>query len=405
MPNLVSGYVYEFASYGSGAFMIGGEQLRGFLTSFYDVPDTEQMLFLYPSTLHDDDVAAVCSCMATGRISSNSPSVDALERELGSLLNETGEVVAIQNGSAALEIALRALGVSNGDLVLCPIISFYSTAAAIHRVGATPVFFDIQANSFGMNPALVSEFLAEECFFDGNNLIYKDAGKPIKASLVAHLFGNASEITKIVQICQSYNLSVIEDAAEALGCFLNGRHLGCFGDVGILSFNGNKLVTGGAGGALFSRDKRICRAARDLANGYRRITPSGEMFHEGIGSNYAMPGLNASLISSQLSRLTSIINFKKRLADSYQILFGQMGMERTVHNLDLSNYWLNYAIFESETELVEQIEICNENKVETRRLWRRLDALPAKSFTPYECTIADDLVNRVLFLPSGVSIE
>ncbi|MCA9322932.1 MAG: DegT/DnrJ/EryC1/StrS family aminotransferase, partial [Planctomycetes bacterium] len=271
-------------------------------------------------SLTADDVAAVSACVRAGWVSAAGPDVEGLARDFEERWGlGPGMVCPTSSATTALQLALRVVGVGHGDLVILPDLTFAGTANPVYALGARPVLLDVEATNGGLDPLALESFLAEECLSDSRVTIHRATGARIKAVLPVHLLGHACRIDEIVRIAHDFGLAVVEDAAEALGTMLDGRPAGTIADLGVFSFNGNKIMTGGSGGLIVSRDPELVRRANHLATTARVRHPedASEWLHDEPGYNFRMTNLVASLVRSQLTRLDEHLSRKRAIARRY----------------------------------------------------------------------------------------
>ena len=326
------------------------------------------------------------------------PNVDGFENDLASYLGNDTHVAALSSGTAALHLALIILGVQAGDEVLCQSMTFSASANPIVYQGATPIFIDSEEETWNMSP----EYL---------ELAIKDrmaSGKKPKAIIVVHLYGMPAQIDRIMAISRKYNIPVIEDAAEALGSTYKGQKLGTFGDMSILSFNGNKIITTSGGGALVSKNKNQIQEARFLATQARDSAPHYE--HSHIGYNYRMSNICAGIGRGQMEVLPLRVYQRRRNFLFYKnALSGIRGI--TFHeepdNKYFSNRWLTSILVDDEEKTpVETIRITLESyQIESRPLWKPMHLQPVFAGCMfYGDGTCDRLFEKGLCLPSGSNL-
>jgi perosamine synthetase len=312
--------------------------------------------------------------------------------------------VATVNGTAALHMALMLAGVRPDDEVLTQAISFVATSNAISYCGARPVFIDADADTMGMSPEKLEAFLKENTLKANSGLcISKLSGKNVTACVPMHTFGHPCRIDEIVDICNRYNIAVVEDSAESLGSSYKGRHTGTFGKAGIYSLNGNKTVTCGGGGAIVTDDESFAIRAKHLTTTAKLPHPF-EYVHDQVGYNYRLPNLNAALACAQLEQLNVFVKSKRRLAQKYDGFFKDLGITFFREPPDAyANYWLNAIILPNRDERDRFLGMTNGAGVMTRPIWRLTNKLPM-----YEGCISDGLgtsrwlEDRVVNIPSSV---
>ncbi len=311
--------------------------------------------------------------------------------------------VATVNGTSALHASLHAMGIQSGDEVITQALSFVATANAISYSGAKPVFLDVDLDTLGLSPLALRRFLKKNVQLVDSKAINKLTNSQIKAIVPMHTFGIPCRIKEIVEIANEYNIIVIEDAAESLGSTSNLIHTGRFGKLGIFSFNGNKTLTSGGGGAIITDDVQLGKRLKHLTT-TAKIPHQWEYNHDEIGYNYRMPNLNAALACGQLENLADFLIEKRALASKYIDLFNKSNIQ-VVRGLDGDdpNFWLNTILLNSKSERDEFLKYTNENKVMTRPAWNLLNTLPM-----YTNSISDSLENsywltdRLVNIPSGI---
>lgn len=312
--------------------------------------------------------------------------------------------VATVNGTTALHLALLLAGVKSGDEVITQPLTFVATANAIVHAGGVPVFVDVERDTMGMSPASLEQFLHDHTFIDDSGIcINKVSGKRIVACVPMHTFGFPLRISEIAEICKKNNIVLVEDAAESLGSYYDSRHTGTIGTIGTFSFNGNKTVTSGAGGAIVTNEESIALRAKHLST-TSKIPHAWEFVHDEIGYNYRMPNLNAALACAQLEQLEKILQNKRELADLYAQFFAKTNIElvREIENTR-ANYWLNAIILPDHDAQQRFLKETNEHKVMTRPIWKLMNKLQMYA----ECQSTDLrnalwLEERVVNLPSSV---
>lgn len=314
------------------------------------------------------------------------------------------KALVTSTGTAALHIALLISDVKQGDEVITQPLTFVATANAIAYTGAHPVFVDVDMETLGLSPASLKAFLEEfgEILDDGYCYNKKTKNK-ISACVPVHTFGHPCKIDEIAVICKKYNIALIEDAAESIGSKYKGKHTGTFGKYGILSYNGNKTITTGGGGMLLVNDEISGKRARHLIE-RAKIPHRWDYFHDEIGYNYSMPGLNAALGVAQMENLDKFIVRKRDLAMIYKTFFTQHDIPFFSEPENaFSNYWLNVIFFEDKKERNAFIEFSNDHKVMTRPAWQLMNKLPMYiNCLTYEIKNAVWLADRLVNIPSSV---
>lgn len=290
----------------------------------------------------------------------------------------TKYAIAIVNGTAALHISLILAEVKQEDEVLTQALTFIATANAISYIGAKPVFIDVDKDTLGMSPKKLNSFLEEFGEKRNDGFTYnKFSGKRITACVPMHTFGFPCRIDELVSICDTWNITLIEDAAESIGSYYKGKHTGSFGLMGTFSFNGNKTITCGGGGAVVTNDETIAKLAKHLTT-QAKVPHAWEFKHDHIGYNYRMPNLNAAIACAQLEQLKTFVTNKRKLAKRYETFFennSQIQFVKEPANSE-ANFWLNCILLNSKTERDNFLKTTNENGVMTRPVWTLMNKLP-----------------------------
>jgi perosamine synthetase len=314
--------------------------------------------------------------------------------------------MAIVNGTNALHLALILAGVEREDEVLSQSLTFIATCNAISYLSATPVFIDVDKDTLGLSPASLKLFLGQNARKGDDGFCYnKKSGKRIKACVPMHTFGLPCRVDEIAQICDQWNIILVEDAAESIGSSYKGKHTGTFGQLGTFSFNGNKTVTCGGGGAIVTNDEKLARRAKHLST-QAKVPHAWEFVHDEIGFNYRMPNLNAALACAQLEQLNSYVSNKRDLAQLYQKKFKSLNVSILEEITEAkSNYWLSGILLENRHQRDEFLKYSNDNGVMTRPVWEPMHRLRMFSGgnnapLPNSEWIADRLVN----IPSSVRL-
>jgi aminotransferase in exopolysaccharide biosynthesis len=310
--------------------------------------------------------------------------------------------VATTNGTVALQLSLVVAGVKAGDEVITQPLTFVATANAIVHSNATPVFIDVDRDTMGMSPDALEEFLQEHAVIKDGAAYNKTTGKRIAACIPMHTFGFPARIDKLVEICERWHIVLVEDAAESLGSYYNGQHTGTFGKLGTFSFNGNKTVTCGGGGAIVTNDEALAKRAKHIST-TAKIPHAWEFAHDEIGYNFRMPNLNAALACAQLEQLDNILANKRQLAELYRQYFSNTDIGFVTEQPgSTANYWLNCVVLNNLDERNAFLEATNNSGVMTRPIWRLMNKLPM--FSHCQCgdlTNSEWLEDRVVNIPSS----
>lgn len=346
----------------------------------------------------------VKECIDTAWVSSAGTYVDKFERGL-SAYTGAKYAVAVSNGTSALHVALQINGVNPGDEVLVPALSFVATANAVRHCGAFPHFVDSSAATLGMDVAALAEHIARVGEKRSGGLVNRHTGRRITAVVPMHTFGHPVDMPALVELVERHQLVLVEDAAESLGSFMDGRHTGTFGRCGVLSFNGNKIITTGGGGAIVTDDAELARRARHLTTTAKQAH-AWAFFHDEVAYNYRMPNLNAALGCAQLEQLNGFIEAKRRLAELYAAAFARVADVAFFRESPRTraNYWLQTLILDRSVadQRDDVLALTNESGLMTRPVWELLPTLPMYKDCPsMEVTVAMDLARRIVNVPSS----
>lgn len=314
--------------------------------------------------------------------------------------------IAIVNGTNALHMALVLAGVNKHDEVISQSLTFVATCNAIKYLDASPVFIDIDKDSLGLSPISLKKYLESNAQIKDDGFAYNvNTGKRIKACVPMHTFGLPCRIDEIAQICADWNIILIEDAAESIGSYYKGKHTGIFGKMGVFSFNGNKTITCGGGGALITNDKEIATRAKHLTT-QAKVPHAWAFVHDEIGYNYRMPNLNAALACAQLEQLDKFVNNKRLLAAAYHKKFEEIGVEYCAEILNAqSNYWLNAILVNSKAEREEFLAYMNGHGIMTRPVWELMHRLPMFNNAEHDdLTNSEWIADRLVNIPSSVNL-
>jgi perosamine synthetase len=339
-------------------------------------------------------------------VSSVGPYVNKFEQLM---CNITGSKYAIAtvNGTNSLHLALILAGVEPGDEVITQSLTFIATANAISYANATPHFVDVDQETLGLSPTKLRKHLEEIAEIRGEDCYNKITGKKISACVPMHTFGLPLYIDLLVEVCHDFKIPIIEDAAESLGSTYKNQHTGTFGLLGIFSFNGNKTVTAGAGGAIITNDPEIAKRAKHLST-QAKVAHKWEYSHDEIGYNYRMPNLNAALACAQLEQLDHYIENKRYLSDIYFEFFKNnpgITLIREVEHAK-SNYWLNAVILKDRAERDVFLNYTNEKGVMTRPIWTLMSKLEMfKDCPKSDLTSSEWLEDRVVNITSSVRVK
>ncbi|HED7858576.1 TPA: aminotransferase LegC [Campylobacter coli] len=344
-------------------------------------------------------------CIDSGFVSSVGEFVTRFEEALKEK-TKARFVIATNTGTAALHIALLANGIDENCEVITQSISFVATANAIAYTGAKPVFLDIDENTLSLSPKALEHFLENQTYQKDNLSYNKTTHKLIKACVIMHTFGLSAHIKAIKELCEKYHILLIEDAAEALGSIYENKALGTFGKCGILSFNGNKIITGGCGGAILSDDENLAKLARHLST-TAKIPHPYEYDHDRIAYNYRLCNINAAILLAGLENLELFLENKRELAKIYKDFFKNHDKCKFIDEKsnEKSNFWLNTLLFKNENLRNIFLEECLKNNIFVRPIWKSLPSLKAfQNCQSNELINTKKLEKRLINLPSSVRI-
>ncbi|MBW7452495.1 LegC family aminotransferase [Paenibacillus sepulcri] len=371
-----------------------------------NLPEGREFIALHEPTFEGNEWNYLKECLDSGWVSSVGKYVDLFEQKV-SAFTGTNHAVAVMNGTAALHICLKLADVQQQDEVLVPSLTFVATANAISYCGAIPHFVDISHQTLGLDPYVLSDYLESISEIRSGACYNKKTGRRIKAVVPMHTFGHSVDLDPLVILCEKYGLELVEDAAESLGSYYKGRHTGSFGRTAAISFNGNKIITTGGGGAIVTNDESIARKAKHLTT-TSKIAHPWEYDHDHIGYNYRMPNINAALGCAQLEKLPELLHKKRDLAARYHIAFADMDGIQVFREPDFSssNYWLNTLILDRKYAAARDIILndSNKNGIMTRPVWKLLHKLSIYEHCPKMNTpVADDLEKRIINIPSSAN--
>ena len=311
--------------------------------------------------------------------------------------------VATSSGTSALHIALLLSGIEDNDEVITQALSFVATCNAINYCGASPIFVDVDRDTMGLSPTALRNYLEKNTIIQNQKCINNATGKIIKACIPMHTFGHPCRVDEIKDICDKYHIYLIEDAAESLGSFYKGKHTGTFGQMGVMSFNGNKIITAGGGGCILTDDESLAKKAKHLTT-TAKAPHRWEYNHNMIGYNYRMPNLNAALILAQLEQLDIFVENKRLIYDKYRRFFKDFDIElMTELKGSRSNYWLNSLVFQDCKQKNIFLNKVNSEGVMTRPIWTLMNKLDMfKDCQSDSLRVSNWLEERVVNIPSGV---
>lgn len=359
------------------------------------LPMSHDKIWLSPPHMGGEEIKFVQEAFDSNWIAPVGPHIEAFEKELNAYVG-TDHCAALSSGTAAIHLALMVLGIKQGDEVICSSFTFSGSCNPIVYVGATPVFIDSELETWNMDPVLLEEAILDR---------EKATGSKPKAIILVHLHGMPAKIDEIVAVSIRHKIPIIEDAAEAIGSSYKGKKLGSFGDIGIFSFNGNKIITTSGGGALVSSNKAWVDRAKFLATQARDKAPHYE--HAEIGYNYRLSNVSAGIGRGQLMVLNKRVQQRRNNFDQYKKRLESISGIKFIEEPDdyYSNRWLTTVLFTC-FEIRERIRLALESgNIESRPLWKPMHLQPVFDRHPYYGRgVCDDLFKRGLCLPSGSNL-
>lgn len=349
----------------------------------------------------------VKECIDTGWVSSVGKFVDRFEVDLAAYTGAK-HAVAVVNGTAALHVALQLAGVKAGDEVLVPALSFVATASAVAYCGAIPHYVDSEERTLGLDPVALRDYLLASTEIRGGECWNRHTQRPIRALVPMHTFGHPVNLDSMMAVARDFHLVLVEDAAESLGSYYHGRHTGTFGQLGTLSFNGNKTVTTGGGGAILTNDAELARHAKHITT-TAKVPHRWEYSHDEVGYNYRLPNLNAALGCAQLEQLPSFLKSKRRLYERYQQAFASVPGVRLVSEPAgcQSNYWLQSLLLDDSAARERDLILAKTNDagLMTRPVWILLHRLPMYQDCPRApLPVAEGIERRLINIPSSAGL-
>jgi aminotransferase in exopolysaccharide biosynthesis len=343
-------------------------------------------------------------CLDSTYVSSVGKFVDRFEDELAAFTGAK-RAVAVVNGTAALHVSLRLAGVEAGDEVILPALTFIATTNAVTYCGATPHFVDSNERSLGMDAVALREHLASTSEMKSGHCINRKTGRVIRAMVPMHTFGHPVDIEELLAVAHDFRLQLIEDAAESLGSTVGGRQTGTFGLMGTLSFNGNKTITTGGGGAILTNNLELGVRAKHLTT-TAKLPHRWNFVHDEVGYNYRLPNLNAALGCAQLEQMPEFIADKRRLFNHYRLAFAKVSGVSLVVEPDAcsSNYWLQTLLLDHSFghQRDDVLRATNDAGLMTRPVWTLMHHLPMYINAPKaNLPVAESLEQRLINIPSS----
>lgn len=346
-----------------------------FVSFIRDLYQTNEFIPLHAPTFGGNELRYVSETIHTTFVSSVGKFVDQFESQIEEFTGAS-KAVATVNGTAALHTALYMANVKPGDYVITQALTFVATCNALHHMGAEPIFVDVAKVSLSMCPVALDNYLINNAFSNETGCFHKTSNRRISAVVPMHTFGHPAELDELVLVCQKWQLTLIEDAAESLGSYYKGKHTGTIGELGALSFNGNKVITTGGGGIVLCRDAILGARAKHVTTTAKVAHPY-EFFHDEPGFNYRLPNLNAALGVAQMEALPRLLQQKRKIAEQYQQYLTTSEFSFVVEpEYAQSNYWLNAVICPDKHSREQLLKVTNDSGVMTRPIWKLMHRLP-----------------------------
>lgn len=373
-----------------------------FINFIRDIYSTKKNIPLHEPKFIGNEKKYLNQCIDTSFVSSVGKFVDKFEKKIAKY---TGAkyAVATTNGTSALHISLILAGVEQGDEVITQPLNFVASCNAISYCKARPIFIDVDIDTMGLSPKALRSFLKNNTKIKNKKCINKKTNKIIRACIPMHSYGHPCRIDEINKILRKHYIFLIEDAAESLGSFYRNKHTGTFGKLGVISFNGNKIITAGGGGCILTNNKILAKKAKHITT-TAKIPHKWDFNHDMTGYNYRMPNLNAALLIAQVENLNYFLRNKRELAKKYQTFFQDTDyIFFKEPKYCKSNYWLNSIILKNKIERDQFLNKTNSNGVMTRPIWKLMNKLPMfKNAQSNNLKNSKWLCERVVNIPSSV---
>jgi len=375
---------------------------KKFISHVREIYKTNEFIPLHEPRFIGNEKIYVLDTIDSTFVSSVGKYVDDFEAKVADFVG-VKYAVATVNGTSALQIALLVSGVVPGDLVITQSLTFIATCNAIKYCGADPLFVDVDKSTMGLSPASLQDYLSVHAEVKDGKCIHLESGRVIKACVPMHTFGHPANISEIKKICSTYSIKLVEDSAESLGSTFDGKHAGTFGDIGIVSFNGNKIITTGGGGMILTNNEKLALKAKHVTT-TAKVPHKWDYVHDMIGYNYRMPNLNAALGCAQIEKLPHFVESKRKLAEVYSNWCDENDVSFFYESgLSKSNYWLNALILKDNKQRLAFLKATNESGVMTRPFWEPMHQLDMfKGAYSGLLTNTEWLSERVVNIPSSV---
>jgi perosamine synthetase len=372
------------------------------IAALREVVPADKPVVLHEPEFRGNEKKYLGECIDSTFVSSIGPFVDRFEREVAEFIGAK-RVISVVNGTAALHVCLLLAGVQRDEEVIIPTLTFIATANAVSYAGAIPHFVDSEESTLGLDAHKLDAHLAEIADVRDGKTVNRLTGRRIAAVVPMHTFGHPVDVEALLEVCKRWNLPLIEDAAESLGSTYRGRHMANFGLVSALSFNGNKTITTGGGGAIVTNDERLGERAKHLTT-TARVKHAWEFNHDQVGFNYRMPNLNAALGVAQLEQLPRFLEQKRLLAGAYAAALdgveGVTFVREPAHAH--SNYWLNAIRIDDPAQRDALLAATNAAGIGTRPVWTLMHMLPMYANAPrMDLSTSERIAATLINLPSS----
>lgn len=372
--------------------------LVSFIRELYQ---SNEFIPLHAPTFGGNELKYVSETIESTFVSSVGKFVDEFERKMEGFTG-AAKAVATVNGTAGLHAALYMAGVKHGDYVITQALTFVATCNALHHMGAEPIFVDVSKVSLSMCPVALDNYLTDNAYSNEAGCFHKTNNRRISAVVPMHTFGHPAELDELVAVCNKWQLTLVEDAAESLGSYYKGKHTGTIGELGALSFNGNKIITTGGGGMVLCRDATLGARTKHVTT-TAKVPHPYEFFHDEPGFNYRLPNLNAALGCAQMEVLPKFLKQKRKIAEQYQQYFANSEFNFvTEPEYAQSNYWLNAVICPDQHSREQLLKVTNDSGVMTRPIWKLMHRLPMFQHAPRDSLVVSEwLEGHLINLPSS----
>ena len=375
------------------------EKIINFIQDTYE---TKDFISLHEPQFLGNEKKYLIECVNSSFVSTAGNFVNKVESKLAKY---TGAkyAIATSSGTSALHISLILAKVDKDSEVITQPLTFVATCNAISYCNAKPIFIDVDKETMGLSPYELKSFLESNTTIKDKKCINNKTGKVIKACIPMHSYGHPCKIDEIKKVCDKFHIFLIEDSAESLGSLYKNKHTGTFAQLGVFSFNGNKIITSGGGGCIITNNKALAKKAKHLTT-TAKINHKWDFNHDMIGYNYRMPNINAALLLAQLEQLKSFIDKKRKLAHDYKLFFKDLDCSFFEEpKYCRSNYWLNSIILENKKQKNRFLKLTNSKGIMTRPIWKLMNKLPMfENAQSCSLTNSEWLYDRLINLPSSV---